>query len=67
MCAVSVVLDYGRTHPLRDWNQQSFGRFKVLVKEAEKFDADTNQPDCEDPEKAKWMREVEERLARLEG
>lgn len=67
MCYVSVILDYGRNRiPINQWDRQSFDQFQRVVKEAEVLDATTGQPDCEDPEKAQWMREVEERLRALE-
>ncbi len=40
--------------------------FKKLVAAAEEFDRKTGQPDCEDQQKSAWMREVEERLKKLE-
>jgi uncharacterized protein (DUF3084 family) len=67
MCAVSVILDYGRQMPMDNWNHQKWRDFQTLKQQAEEFDSKTDQPDCEDPAKAEWMREVEERLARLEN
>jgi hypothetical protein len=66
VCAVSVVLDYGRDIPFYEWNQQMWREFHVLKDQAEEFDRKTDQPDCEDSEKGKWMKEVEERLKALE-
>lgn len=66
MCAVSVILDYGRRIHIQDWNQQNWRDFQTLKQQAEEFDRKTDQPDCEDPAKAAWMREVEARLAKLE-
>lgn len=48
------------------WTREAFEDFKKLIKLAEKLDEKLNQPDCEDPEKAAWMREVERRLKALE-
>lgn len=62
MCAVSMVYDYGRDRIL-DWNRPGIIQFKKLVEEAKKFDEVTNQPDCEDPEKAKFMEELDRKLA----
>jgi hypothetical protein len=46
---------------------EEWAAFLELVEKARKFDEMTNQPDCEDPEKGKWMEEVERRLADLEA
>ena len=43
-----------------DWDA-----FKRLLDAAKKFDDVTGQPDCESAEKTAWMKEVEERLAKL--
>lgn len=67
MCLVSVVNDYGRRNiPAGQWTNQSFNEYKEILRLLESLDAKLNQPDCEDPAKAAWMREVELRLARLE-
>jgi hypothetical protein len=68
MCIVSAVMDYGRERiPVQQWTPETFGQFQQILIELQKLDAKLSQPDCEDPEKAKWMREVEGRLAKLEG
>jgi hypothetical protein len=70
MCVVSYVHDY-YTNPLRlntiTWTQDSFDDLKRALEILERLDAKTEQPDCVDPAKARWMSEVEERLKRLEG
>ena len=48
------------------WTRESFEEFKDILKRLEAWDEKMNQPDCEDPAKAAWMREVEKRLQRLE-
>ena len=68
MCFVSYVSDYGRQRvPDNLWNRDNFEDFKKLLEDARKLDQKTNQPDCEDLEKSSWMKEVEERLKKLEG
>lgn len=67
MCAVSAIYAYGQQRPLTEWTQPGYDAFKNLLRTAEDFDRIAEQPDCEDPEKAKWMAEVEKRLAALEG
>jgi hypothetical protein len=38
-----------------------------MIRVAEEYDKATNQPNCEDPKKMEWMKEVEKRLAELEA
>lgn len=68
MCTVSMIYDYGRMRiPEANWNSTTWPVFKELVKQAEVFDTKLDQPDCEDPEKAAWMKRIEERLEKLEA
>lgn len=67
MCTVSMVTGYGMRYPDHYWDTTSWPLFKALVKEAEKFDKETGQPDCVDPEKDAWMKRIEERLEKLEA
>lgn len=61
MCAVSEIYDYGRNIPFASWQDETLRReFKQLLEQAHKFDITTGQPNCEDPEKAKWWNAVEE-------
>jgi len=62
MCAVSVIHDYGRSVHPDAWTPEALDTFKKMVEDAKKFDKLTNQPDCEDPEKMKWVEPVEESL-----
>jgi hypothetical protein len=67
MCWVSYVHDYSRTNiPIESWTVPAFNEYKEIIRRLEKLDEKMGQPDCEDPGKAAWMREVEERLASLE-
>jgi len=61
-----MVYDYGRRTPTDQWDRQKFDELKRLIDSAKRYDDLTKQPDCEDPAKAAWMREVEERLRKLE-
>ena len=67
MCSVSVVHDYFRqqTSP-HEWNRDKLNEYKEIIKRLEKLDEHFNQPDCEDPLKTAWVREVEARLEKLE-
>lgn len=66
MCAVSAVFDYGRRFPNDYWTWPRFDEFKKLVEGAKEFDKKTGQPDCEDPAKADLLRQIMERLERIE-
>ncbi len=68
MCSVSVVHDYMRTNvPLEWWDRPKFDEYKEIIDRLDKLDKKLDQPECEDPEKAAWMKQVEERLDRLEN
>lgn len=45
---------------------EAIKRFMKLVDAAKEFDVATKQPDCEDPEKVKFMTKVLDRLAAIE-
>lgn len=68
MCTCSVIADYGRTRvPMDAWTRPVWNDFQEILKRLEALDKKLDQPDCEDPAKAAWMRTVEERLASLEA
>lgn len=67
MCAVSVVLDYWGKRPEIRWTPETFSDLKGILSKLDALDLALNQPDCHDPAKATWMRDVEARLSRLEG
>jgi hypothetical protein len=68
VCVVSYVHDYYNQPGKQDiqWTWDSWGDLKKALEILERLDAKTEQPDCVDPAKARWMSEVEERLKRLE-
>jgi len=67
MCMVSMIHDYARERvPMDVWTPASFEQFKQILDKLAALDAKLSQPECEDPAKAAWMREVEARLAALE-
>lgn len=67
MCVISVVFDYGRERiPSEQWTQEAYDQFKKILEEAAKLDTVLGEPNCEDPKKAEWMKEVERRLDALE-
>lgn len=62
MCTVSAIYDYGRKMDMNSWDYEALEEFKKLLEAAKKFDEKTGQPDCEDPEKAKWIEIVERKV-----
>ena len=66
MCVVSMVLDYGRTIPPERWRPDTWRPYKQLIEQAKEFDRIAEQPDCDDPEKARWMADMEKRVLELE-
>lgn len=44
-----------------------FNEFKEIIRRLDDLDEKLGQPDCHDPAKAAWMREVEARLEKLES
>lgn len=67
MCMVSVMSVAGGSVPLHDWTRPAFNEFQEILKRIDKLDTKLGQPDCVDPAKEAWMREVEERLSKLEA
>lgn len=68
MCAVSVIQDYARTviDP-QLWTRPVFNEYHEIIRRLGELDAKLGQPDCEDPAKAAWMRDIEERLSKIEA
>jgi hypothetical protein len=76
MCAVSNMGDWGRQQwwpnypytplPIAVPDPVLWKKYMDLVEAAKKFDTDTKQPECEDPEKTAWFKEMEKRVAELE-
>lgn len=68
MCSVSAIMDYGRTRiQPEQWTRPAWDEFKEIIKRLDALDEKLDQPDCEDPAKAAWMRSIEARLAALEA
>ena len=59
-CAVSVVYDMFKPMPDSWYNQERIKLFYTMVDTALKFDEESGQPDCEDPEKAKVADHIKE-------
>lgn len=67
MCSVSVISDYFGKQPITMWDRPTFNEYKEILDRLEKLDKKLDQPDCVDPAKEAWMREVENRLKVLES
>lgn len=68
MCAVSATHDYFRSNvPLDRWDRSSWTQYQDIIERLTKLDEKFDQPDCPDPAKAAWMKEVEKRLTALEN
>ena len=67
MRLVSMVYDYSKQNfPLDNWTEDKYEWFKDIIERTKKLDEMMDQRDCVDPEKEKYMREIEDRLANLE-
>lgn len=67
MCVVSYVHDYmSKQVPITYWTPPVFDEYKDILERLARLDEHLNQPDCESPEKAAYLKKIEERLARLE-
>lgn len=67
MCVVSMVLDGARRIPPDLWTRPAWDDFIRILPQIEKVDEKLGQPDCKDPEKERWMKDIERRLKRLEA
>lgn len=66
MCVVSNVYDFAKWIPQESWNNDLYVQFLDLLRKVEEIDRKLNQPDCENPAKAAFLKDVEARLKRLE-
>jgi tetrahydromethanopterin S-methyltransferase subunit G len=67
MCIQSVVMDYmKRRVPLDRWTPPAYQDFQELLRRIDKLDRDLGEPDCVDPVKAAYIKQIENRLAELE-
>jgi hypothetical protein len=48
------------------WTQEAFDLFKEIMKKVDTLDKKLGLGECEDTEKTKWMKAIEERLKALE-
>lgn len=63
MCCVSVIQAYmSQRVPLQTWTPTLYQEYQELIQKVAEMDKKLGQPDCDDPEKAAWMKKVEEYL-----
>jgi len=67
MCAVSSIVGYMQDFvPPYQWTRPGFERLKDIIRRLEVLDTELGQHDCIDPEKEKYLKEIEDRLQALE-
>lgn len=63
MCAVSRVVDYMATRiPVADWKRPEYDLLMEILDKLNKLDERLGQPDCLDPEKAKYLQQIRDSL-----
>jgi hypothetical protein len=48
------------------WTTDSFKLLQEVMEKLKKLDAKLGLPNCEDPKKVEWMKEIEDRVKKLE-
>lgn len=66
LCVVSMVFDWANERDKYYWTRPNYDSLKELIRKAEQYDIMTNQPHCEDENKAKVLERIEQRLAEIE-
>lgn len=68
MCSVSVIQHYmGTSTEPAQWTRPMLNEYQEIIRRLDKLDGQLGQPDCVDPAKEAWMREVEARLDAMEA
>lgn len=59
MCVVSMITDWGRQQPPPRWVDPHFRTdFRELYRDAQKYDRDNGEPDCELEDKQRALQEI---------
>lgn len=67
MCVTSVIHDYGKeSWDRRPWAPTAIEKYHDLIDAAQEFDEVAGEPDCEDPKKAEFLKELEDRVGQVE-
>lgn len=67
MCAVSMVLDYSQRTPIEQFDYEGYQRLMEMIEAAKKFDTANKEPDCEDPQKVEFLKQIIDRLEKIEN
>ena len=67
MCVTSVIQDFAGQLPQHIWTRDTFSEYQEILRRLGELDRKLGQPDCVDPAKEAWMRDVERRLMDLEA
>ena len=74
MCVLSMVHDYYRDkgdffyNPYTgNWDYEAIALLKQAIDILEKLDKKLGDKECKDPEKTKWLQEMEEIVKKLKG
>jgi len=63
MCVVSMVYDWAKKLPEPTWKDPNFlPAFEDLHEQAQKYDEETGQPDCELDEKRQALKKLADEL-----
>lgn len=66
MCVVSMIHQYGQHIAPDWWTPDKLKMYRLLVEGGQKFDEQTGQPHCEDPQKEAWYLQLIKRLDAIE-
>lgn len=66
MCTTSMAADFAGCLPPNVWTSDTYSQFLQLMAKLQQIDAKLGLPNCEDQEKLKWMKSIEDRLANIE-
>lgn len=57
---------FNKTVPFNDWHRPQLSQYQDIIERLKRLEDSLGIPPCEDKEKAKWLREVQDRLEKLE-
>lgn len=66
MCVVSMIHDWASKLPTQTWDPNLLDLYHDLLRRVNEIDAKLGLPNCESPEKAAFLKEIEERVKKLE-
>ena len=66
MCTVSMIHDWAKNIPDPQWTRPMFNEYNELIRRLDEIDKKLGLANCEDPEKAAFIKRIEKRLNKLE-